>query len=67
MIKDEEQFAFTPQFEAGPESFHRRRSPLLGEHNRQILQGLLGLSPEEIDDLDRQGIIGTDAPTATAW
>jgi crotonobetainyl-CoA:carnitine CoA-transferase CaiB-like acyl-CoA transferase len=58
---------YPAQFEAGPESFHRRRSPLLGEHNRQILQGLLGLSPEEIDDLDRQGIIGTDAPTATAW
>jgi crotonobetainyl-CoA:carnitine CoA-transferase CaiB-like acyl-CoA transferase len=58
---------YPARFEAGPHRLHRRRSPLLGEHNREILEGLLGLSPEEIDALDREGIIGRDAPTATAW
>ncbi len=55
------------QFEAGPRLFHRRRSPLLGEHNRDILEGLLGFSPEDVDRLDLEGITGKDAPTATAW
>jgi crotonobetainyl-CoA:carnitine CoA-transferase CaiB-like acyl-CoA transferase len=55
------------QFEAGPRRVHRRRSPLLGEHNREILEGLLGYSPDEVDELDRQGVIGKDAPKGAAW
>jgi hypothetical protein len=46
---------------------HRRRSPLFGEHNREILEGLLGLAPEEVDALEHEGVIGNQAPTATAW
>jgi len=34
--------------------------PTLGEHNREILVGLLGLSETEIEQLARDGIIGTE-------
>ncbi len=34
--------------------------PTLGEHNREILAGMLGLSDAEIDQLARDGIIGTE-------
>jgi len=38
----------------------RSAPPTLGEHNREILTGLLGLSSAEIDQLARDGIIGTE-------
>ena len=44
-----------------PAQYHRP-APNLGEHNRQILEGLLGLSPAEIEDLEVQGVIGTVVP-----
>ena len=37
----------------------RRPAPLLGEHNREILGGLLGLSNEDINQLESEGVIGT--------
>jgi len=44
-------------FEAGPPA----PAPRLGEHNRDVLQGLLGLSDEELARLEAEGAIG-DAP-----
>jgi crotonobetainyl-CoA:carnitine CoA-transferase CaiB-like acyl-CoA transferase len=38
----------------------RSAPPMLGEHNREILKSLLGLSSAEIDQLARDGIIGTE-------
>ena len=38
----------------------RSAPPTLGEHNREILGGILGLSDAEIDQLTRDGIIGTE-------
>ena len=38
----------------------RSAPPTLGQHNREILGGLLGLSDAEIDQLARDGIIGTE-------
>jgi crotonobetainyl-CoA:carnitine CoA-transferase CaiB-like acyl-CoA transferase len=35
-----------------------RRAPRLGEHNRDVLQGMLGLSDEEIAALEEQKVIG---------
>jgi formyl-CoA transferase len=35
----------------------RFRAPELGEHNSEVLMGLLGFSPEELTDLRRTGII----------
>lgn len=37
----------------------RTAAPTLGQHNREILSGLLGLSDAEIAQLARDGIIGT--------
>ncbi|WP_018321468.1 CaiB/BaiF CoA-transferase family protein [Bradyrhizobium sp. WSM2793] len=37
----------------------RTVAPTLGQHNREILSGLLGLSDAEIAQLEREGIIGT--------
>jgi crotonobetainyl-CoA:carnitine CoA-transferase CaiB-like acyl-CoA transferase len=41
----------------GPERFHVRHAPLLGEHTAALLEAL-GLSPAEIDSLAAAGIIG---------
>ncbi len=38
----------------------RNPPPTLGEHNREILGGILGLSNGEIEELARDGIIGTE-------
>ena len=32
-------------------------SPLIGEHNREIYGGWLGLSEDQIQDLERDGVI----------
>ena len=37
----------------------RRHSPLLGEHNDYVLGQLAGLTPDEIAELEQEGIIGT--------
>lgn len=37
----------------------RTAAPTLGQHNREILSGVLGLSGAEIARLEREGIIGT--------
>jgi len=38
----------------------RSAPPTLGEHNREILAGMLGLSDAEIEQLARDGVIGTE-------
>jgi crotonobetainyl-CoA:carnitine CoA-transferase CaiB-like acyl-CoA transferase len=42
----------------GPEKIHVRPAPLLGQHNREVLSEL-GLSDEDIDELEAQGVIGS--------
>jgi crotonobetainyl-CoA:carnitine CoA-transferase CaiB-like acyl-CoA transferase len=37
----------------------RRPPPTLGQHNRQVLAGELGIAPEELARWEREGIIGT--------
>jgi crotonobetainyl-CoA:carnitine CoA-transferase CaiB-like acyl-CoA transferase len=36
----------------------RTAAPTLGQHNREILQDELGISPEQYEDLERRGVIG---------
>ena len=49
------------RFSAGPGVFHTRPAPLLGQHNHELLAEL-GVSAEEIADLESDGVIGR-APT----
>ena len=42
----------------GPDRFHVRPAPLLGQHNVEVLTGL-GLAEEEIAALATEGVIGT--------
>jgi crotonobetainyl-CoA:carnitine CoA-transferase CaiB-like acyl-CoA transferase len=51
--------AYPARLVAGPAVHNRTHSPLLGEHNEDILSALLGLTAEEIAQLGRDGIIGT--------
>jgi crotonobetainyl-CoA:carnitine CoA-transferase CaiB-like acyl-CoA transferase len=39
--------------------FVTRPAPTLGEHNREVLCGLLGVSAEEFAQLERDAVIGT--------
>jgi crotonobetainyl-CoA:carnitine CoA-transferase CaiB-like acyl-CoA transferase len=45
------------RFSRGPDQWHARPAPLLGEHNRELL-GELGLSDAELDTLEADGVIG---------
>jgi crotonobetainyl-CoA:carnitine CoA-transferase CaiB-like acyl-CoA transferase len=44
----------------------RRPAPLLGEHNREVLGGLLGLDNATIDALEADAVIGY-APLVDVW
>jgi crotonobetainyl-CoA:carnitine CoA-transferase CaiB-like acyl-CoA transferase len=44
-------------FSRGPERVHAEPAPLLGQHNHELLTEL-GLTQEEIADLEAQGVIG---------
>jgi crotonobetainyl-CoA:carnitine CoA-transferase CaiB-like acyl-CoA transferase len=48
----------------GPERFHARHAPLLGEHNAELLREL-GLTKSEIDALEADGIIGASLVAQT--
>jgi crotonobetainyl-CoA:carnitine CoA-transferase CaiB-like acyl-CoA transferase len=43
----------------GVERWLRRPAPTIGQHNREILGGLLGMSSSEIDALEAAEVIGT--------
>jgi hypothetical protein len=45
------------RFSRGPDRFHRRPAPLLGEHTDDVLRGL-GVSNEELARLREDGVIG---------
>lgn len=47
----------------GIDHWIRTPAPTLGQHNRDVLGGLLGLSDAELDDLSAAGVIG-DTPVA---
>jgi crotonobetainyl-CoA:carnitine CoA-transferase CaiB-like acyl-CoA transferase len=45
------------RFSRGPDRFHRRPAPLLGEHTDEVLRGL-GVSDDELARLHEDGVIG---------
>ncbi|MDT5020395.1 MAG: hypothetical protein QOI33_919 [Mycobacterium sp.] len=50
------------RFSAGPTQFHRNPAPLLGQHNHELLAEI-GLTDNEVAELEAQGVIGK-APAA---
>ena len=61
-------YAYPAHLTAGPAVRNRSHAPLLGEHNTEVLREVLGLSVEEIAELEEVGVIGR-APTkaVSAW
>ena len=44
--------------DVGPRVHNRRHAPLLGEHNRDVLTRILGMSDGDVDALEADGVIG---------
>jgi crotonobetainyl-CoA:carnitine CoA-transferase CaiB-like acyl-CoA transferase len=56
-MRRHKQFVSTWRFlEANPQL--RRHAPLFGEHNREVLGGVLGLSDQELAALEADRVIG---------
>jgi crotonobetainyl-CoA:carnitine CoA-transferase CaiB-like acyl-CoA transferase len=53
------------RFSRGPDRFHVRRAPLLGEHNEPVLRAL-GVSDDELAKLEADGVIGRAPASARA-
>ena len=51
--------AFPAIFSAFERELHRSPPPTLGQHNREVLQGELGLDDAEVTRLEAEGVIGT--------
>ena len=51
--------SFPAIFSGFERDLHRTPPPTLGQHNREILQGDLGLSDAEVARLEAEQIIGT--------
>jgi crotonobetainyl-CoA:carnitine CoA-transferase CaiB-like acyl-CoA transferase len=51
------------RFSGGPDRWHRRPAPTLGRDNRDVLGRILGMSGDELDALERAGVIGTTPAT----
>lgn len=58
---------FPVHLEHGPSRWHRSAAPCLGEHNRAILQGILGLTATEVDALEAEHIIGYATALNLGW
>jgi crotonobetainyl-CoA:carnitine CoA-transferase CaiB-like acyl-CoA transferase len=50
---------FPARFASRSGPFHHSAAPTLGQHNHEVLTGLLGLSAAEIETLEAAGVIGT--------
>jgi len=61
-------YAYPARLTSGPAVRNRSHAPLLGEHNAEILQGLLGLSAEDVAQLEQDHVIGrAPAVAVNAW
>lgn len=53
-------YVYTPWFMSKNPKVPGDPAPPLGEHNRHIYGDLLGLSQNELEELEKKGVIGTD-------
>jgi len=51
---------YPARFSAGPHRLNRSASPMLGQHNREILSELCGYSDQRISELEAEQVIGTE-------
>ena len=51
--------SFPASFSSFERELHRSPPPTLGQHNREILQGELGIGDKDFERLEEEGIIGT--------
>ena len=60
---------FPAHFSAGPppKDLHTSPAPRLGQHNHEILSGVLGCPEEKIARLLKGSVIGTRPSGSTAW
>jgi crotonobetainyl-CoA:carnitine CoA-transferase CaiB-like acyl-CoA transferase len=56
---DQVHYGYPVRFSGGPERLHRAPPPTLGQHNREVLVGLLGLTEAELARLEADEVIGT--------
>jgi crotonobetainyl-CoA:carnitine CoA-transferase CaiB-like acyl-CoA transferase len=65
VVVGEQQFpGFPLRFSAGPQRFWRRPAPMLGEHNRDVLGGELGVSDDDLARLEADQVIGASPITS---
>ena len=50
---------------SGVDRWIREGAFLVGQHNEEVLGGILGLSTQELERLTAAGIIGTEPPHQT--
>jgi len=60
VVGDQLHYGYPVRFGGGPRRLHRSPAPTLGQHNREILVGLLGITEDELQRLEAAEIIGTD-------
>jgi crotonobetainyl-CoA:carnitine CoA-transferase CaiB-like acyl-CoA transferase len=56
---DQIHYGYPVRFGAGPDRFHRRPAPTLGQHNHEVLVDLLGVEAAEYERLLAADVIGT--------
>ena len=61
-------YAYPARLTAGPVRRNRSHAPMLGEHNTEVLSEVLGLSADEIAELEEANVIGQAPKKAvSAW
>jgi crotonobetainyl-CoA:carnitine CoA-transferase CaiB-like acyl-CoA transferase len=58
---------FPIRFSSGPDRWNWRAAPCLGEHNREVLVDVLGLSEDEVQLLETDGVIGNATSVNLGW